>query len=98
MVSPGLRVGNRATIATTPLPNKISTSVPRNSAANSAHRDGFEFILSPKNQIVVRTAHSLSSRRFKGILHTSLLSGSELPQKFRQRGHFDLTFPLTLLR
>src|ERR1035438_1878912 len=36
MVSPGLLEGNSTTMATTPVPNRISTKVPRNSAINSA--------------------------------------------------------------
>src|SRR5437016_4085899 len=36
--SPGVPVPNSTTIATTPLPNKIRTSVPKNSATNSGTR------------------------------------------------------------
>src|SRR5215470_5444947 len=47
MTSPGFFAGNSTTMATTPLPNRIRTNVPRNSARSSAVKPGFEFIESP---------------------------------------------------
>src|SRR5579864_6054008 len=47
MTSPGFFVGNSTTIATTPVPNRMRTNVPRNSARSSAVKPGFEVIASP---------------------------------------------------
>src|SRR5579872_4584024 len=61
MISPGLWEGNSITMAPTPVPNIISTSVPRNSATNSANNEGFEAIASPEPGCGFRPRSSLSS-------------------------------------
>src|SRR3981081_2045152 len=43
--SPGVWVGNSTTIATTPVPNRINTRVPRNSAVNSASSENSGFVM-----------------------------------------------------
>src|SRR5215469_10689021 len=53
MTSPGFFVGNRTTMATTPLPNRMRTNVPRNSATSSAAKPGFEVIASPSETAYV---------------------------------------------
>src|SRR5215469_13543412 len=53
MTSPGLFVGNRTTMATTPFPNRMRTNVPRNSATSSAAKPGFEVIASPSETAYV---------------------------------------------
>src|SRR5215472_18770494 len=53
MSSPGFFVGNRTTMATTPLPNRMRTKVPRNSATSSAAKPGFEVIASPSETAYV---------------------------------------------
>src|SRR5271157_303281 len=44
MVSPGFLDGNSTTMATTPVPNRIRTRVPKNSANSSARSEGLPFI------------------------------------------------------
>src|SRR5215472_2777567 len=53
MTSPGFFVGNSTTMATTPLPNRMRTNVPRNSATSSAAKPGFEVIASPSETAYV---------------------------------------------
>ena len=48
MISPGLCVGKSITMATTPVPNRISTNVPRNSATNSANNDALTTLHLPE--------------------------------------------------
>src|SRR5271165_262427 len=43
-IPPGFADGNNTTMATTPMPKSIRTKVPRNSAINSAIREGFGLI------------------------------------------------------
>src|SRR5579859_6296510 len=74
IVSPGFLVGNRTTIATTPVPNRIRTNVPRNSAMSSAVKVGFEVIAPPRtgfrNSEVV-----YQGRNIKGIFKSGQFVG-----------------------
>src|ERR1700752_2963551 len=97
MISPGLCVGNKTTIATTPVPNSISTRVPRNSAANSANKDGFELILSASQAVIWDSEVVYQGGCSTGI-PDQVFHPDRCPAKVTAAGHFHLTFQLSFLR
>src|SRR5215467_15083999 len=101
MVSPGFLDGNKTTMATTPVPNKIRTSDPRNSAINSAVSEGFRFIrISARlafsgREVVYQAARVVAV--FSWIASAGPVAGVR-PPEVNARRHFPLTFGLPSVR
>src|SRR5664279_6009921 len=75
--SPGTPLPKRTTIAQTPLPNRIRTSVPRNSAITSAGRPslriGSEFyhpVMAQRHEVVMRPSFECPERACRARLPT----------------------------
>src|SRR5579864_6645907 len=76
MVSPGFFVGNSTTIATTPVPNRMRTNVPRNSAMSSASRVGLVFMDAPQQRSSLSRGHELAPTAEVDSLPPAPLAGA----------------------